>query len=245
MDNDRDDVPKYGRDLTWGVTPPPHSWIVEHGEWKHAVQAYLACISFVDHCVGRVLDGLDKCGDADNTILVFFSDHGFHLGEKQYWAKRSLWDRGTKVPLMIGAPGLPANQRTTKPAGLIDVYNTLVDLCGLPENPRLEGQSLVPLLKDPEHDWPRPALTTFGRNNHGLRSERWRYIRDGSEELYDHNLDPNEWRNLAGEAQYAQVIEEHKKWLPKVNAPECEGTDGSGCKASEYAQGHVTELTHD
>lgn len=246
MADDRADVPKYGRDMTWGVTPPPHSWFVEHGEWKHAVQAYLACVTFVDHCVGRVLDALDARDDADNTILVFFSDHGFHLGEKQYWAKRSLWDRATKVPLMIGAPGLPNDRRCVKPANLMDVYNTLVDLAGVPENPRLEGQSLVPLLNDPERDWPKPALTTFGRNNHGLRSERWRYIRynDGSEELYDHAIDPNEWRNLAGETQYAGVMADHRKWLPEVNAPECEGTDGTGWMASEFAQGRM-DLTRE
>ncbi|MCF6286780.1 MAG: sulfatase, partial [Candidatus Hydrogenedentes bacterium] len=122
LDNDRADIPKYGRDLTWGVTPPPHSWIVEHGEWKHAVQAYLACITFVDHCVGRILDAFDARADADNTVVVFFSDHGFHLGEKQYWAKRSLWDRATKMPLMVSTPGQKSGQRCTKPAGLIDVY---------------------------------------------------------------------------------------------------------------------------
>ncbi len=239
--DDRADVPKYGRDMTIGVTPPPHSWIVEHGEWKHAVQAYLACISFVDHYVGRVLDALDARDDADNTVIIFFSDHGFHLGEKQYWAKRSLWDRATKVPMMISAPKIKGDKKCAKPVSLIDVYNTLLDLCGLPENDRLEGQSLTPLLKNPKKKWPRPALTTFGQNNHGLRSEHWRYIQyaDGSEELYDHKNDPNEWHNLADKPEYAGILEDHRKWLPKVNLPECKGTKGSGWQASEYAQGRL------
>jgi arylsulfatase A-like enzyme len=240
--DDRADVPKYGRDLTVGVTPPPHGWIVEHNEWEHAVQAYLACITFVDDCVGRVLDALDARDDADNTVIVFFSDHGFHMGEKQYWAKRSLWDRATKVPMMIAAPGVKGDRKCGKPVGLIDVYNTLTDLCGLPENDRLEGQSLQPLLEDPNRKWPRPALTTFGQNNHGLRFERWRYIQyaDGSQELYDHENDPNEWHNLAGDPKSEPVIAELKKWLPKVNLPECPGTTGSGWQASEYAQGRRT-----
>ena len=238
---DREDVPKYGRDLTYGVTPPPHSWIVDHGEWKHAVQAYLACITFVDDLLGKVLDAVEARGDADNTVIVFFSDHGFHMGEKQYWAKRSLWDRSTKVPMMISAPGLDKHQRCDKPTNLMDIYNTLVDLCDLPENPRLEGQSLVPLLKKPKRDWKRPSLTTFGQNNHGLRSERYRYIRynDGSEEFYDHKHDPNEWHNLAGQSKYETLMAEHRNWLPRVNTPECPKTEGSGWEASEYAQGRL------
>jgi arylsulfatase A-like enzyme len=188
-----------------------------------------------------VLDALDARDDADNTVIVFFSDHGFHMGEKQYWAKRSLWDRATKVPMMIAAPGVKGDRKCDKPVGLIDVYNTLVDLCGLPDNDRLEGQSLEPLLEDPNKKWPRPALTTFGQNNHGLRFERWRYIQyaDGSKELYDHENDPHEWHNLAGDPKSQPVIEELKKWLPKVNLPECPGTSGSGWQASEYAQGRV------
>ena len=241
LENDRDDVPQYGRDMTVGVTPPPHSWIVDNGEWEHAVQAYLACITFADHYIGKVLDAVDARDDAGNTVIVLFGDHGFHLGEKQYWAKRSLWDRATKVPLIISAPGRLANAHCKKPVGLIDIYSTLTDLCGLPGNERLEGQSITPLLDDPQHKWPRPALTTFGQNNHGLRSERWRYIRyaDGSEELYDHQSDMHEWHNLAGRPEYAEVLAAHRKWLPKVNLPECPGTKGSGWQASQLAKGLV------
>lgn len=252
-ENDREDVPQYGRDMTVGVTPPPHGWIVEHGEWRHAVQAYLACVSFADHCVGVVLDALDKRADADNTVVILFGDHGFHLGEKQYWAKRSLWDRATKVPMIISAPGRKPGE-SMKPVELLDIYSTLVDVCGLPENEKLEGQSLDPLLKNPKRAWPRPAITTYGQNNHGVRSERYRYIRyaDGSEELYDHESDPNEWTNVlarhspegeggAKKPENAAIIAAHKKWLPKVNADECEGTGGTGWQASQLAKGLVTE----
>ena len=108
---------------------------------------------------------------------------------------------------------------------LLDIYPTLVELCGLKPNKALEGVSLVPLLKDPGAKWDRPTLTTYGRNNHSIRSEDWRYTRyrDGTEELYDHRKDPWEWANLAGEAKYDAVKADHARWLPKVNAPDSPG----------------------
>ncbi len=220
--DDRDDLPDAAIALAADYAAPPHAWMVEHGEWKHAVQSYLACISFMDHQVGRVLDALDASGKADNTIIVLFSDHGFHLGEKQRWAKRTLWKRSTRVPLMISAPGMASGRTCARPVGLIDLYPTLIQLCGIDEKPGLEGRSIAPLLREPAAAWERPAITTFRRNNHAIRSERWRYIRyaDGSEELYDHSNDPHEWRNLAGAPEYAEIIRKHARWLPKVNVPE-------------------------
>jgi arylsulfatase A-like enzyme len=124
---------------------------------------------------------------------------------------------------MMVAPGVTkAEQRCGRPVTLLDVYPTLVDLCGLGEKPELEGRSLVPLLEDVNAAWDRPALTTHGRNNHSLRTERWRYIRysDGTEELYDHASDALEWRNVAGEAGYADVKTKLAAWLPETNVPE-------------------------
>jgi len=126
---------------------------------------------------------------------------------------------------MVIAPGVTdAGARCTRPVGLIDVYPTLADLCGLPPRSELEGVSLRPLLENPSAAWDRPALTTYGRNNHTVRSERWRYIRyrDGSEELYDHRNDPLEWTNLAGRTEHAEVKNTLSAWLPKVNAPDAE-----------------------
>jgi len=150
---------------------------------------------------------------------VVFSDHGFHLGEKQRWAKQSLWETSTHVPMIVSVPGGLRGRRCSRPVELIQVFPTLVELCGIRKRKGLEGVSIKPLLDEPGAKWTRPALTTFKQNNHSVRSERWRYIRysDGSEELYDHSTDHNEWHNLAGKEKYREVMDEHARWLPKVN----------------------------
>lgn len=227
--DDYDDIPPYARQLTHAAAAPRHDYVVSLNEWEHGVQAYLACTSFVDHCVGIVLDALRKSRHADNTIIVLWSDHGFHLGDKLRWGKRSLWEEATRAPLMIAGPGLPQGKRCRRPVGMIDLYPALVDLCSLPERPALEGKSLRPLLEDPDAAWYRPALTTFGPNNHSLRSERYRYTRyaDSSEELYDHDADPGERINLAARPESQAIIAEHRKWLPPYNREPLPGSAGS------------------
>ena len=175
------------------------------------------------------MDGLDQSGAADNTLIVLWSDHGFHLGEKMHWAKRTLWEESTRVPMMIAGPNLPPH-RTTQPVGLIDIYPTLIDLCSLPPQQGLDGISLKPLLTAADAAWERPAITTFGPNNHSIRSERWRYIRydDGSEELYDHHKDTHERENLATNPEHRAVIQELSQWIPEDNAPIAAGSSGSG-----------------
>jgi len=198
-----------------------HRKVVESKNWGKAVQGYLASISFTDACVGRLLDALDASGHADDTIIVMWSDHGWQLGEKLHWRKFALWEEATRVPMVAVAPGVTRpGQRCDRTVSLLDIYPTLVDLCVLKSKPELEGRSLVPLLRKPDADWDRPVVTTHGRFNHAVRSERWRYIRykDGTEELYDHQNDPMEWTNLAGRPEYAPVKSELGKWLPKVNA---------------------------
>jgi arylsulfatase A-like enzyme len=186
------------------------------------VQAYLACISYSDSIVGRILDALEGSPHRENTIVTLWSDHGYHLGEKWHWHKQSLWDRATRVPLMISAPGVTKpGSRCDRPVSLVDLYPTLSDLAGLPQPQGLDGLSLRPLLQDPARGWERPALITYHRGNHALRSDRWSYIRyhDGSEELYDRRQDPQEWINLADRPQTAKVKEDLKRWLPKSDAP--------------------------
>jgi arylsulfatase A-like enzyme len=220
-DGDVSDLSTYARNLvTLKHVAPEHAWVKKSGQWQHAVQSYLATITFADHCVGMVLDALDSREDAKNTVICLFSDHGFHLGEKQRWAKRSLWEDGTRVPLIFAGPKIKAGS-CKRPVGLIDIYPTLLDLCGEKANPRHEGQSLRPLLTDPARQWKRPTRTTFGLGNHAIRSTRWRYIRylDGSEELYDHKTDPNEWTNLAKDPKLKDVLAEHRSWLPKTERP--------------------------
>ena len=170
---------------------------------------HTAGITFADAQFGRLLDALKASDYADNTIVVFWSDHGWHLGEKRHWHKMTLWEEATRVPFLIAAPGVAkAGGRCERPVSLVDIYPTLIDLCRLTPKPELDGQSLAPLLRDPGAKRGRPAVTAYRRGQCAVRSQRWRYIRyaDGGEELYDHAADPNEWTNLAGRAKYKAVI---------------------------------------
>jgi len=220
-EDDLDDVPPIGQKMA--RPQGDHRKVVEHKQWRKAVQGYLASITFVDTCVGRVLDAFDKSAYADNTIIVLWSDHGWHLGEKLHWRKFSLWEEATHNVLMMVAPGLTKpNRRCSRPVTMLDIYPTLIDLCGLTPKKTLEGKSLLPLLKNPKAKWDRPALTTHGRNNHSLRTERFRYIRysDGTEELYDRKKDEMEWTNLAEDPKHANTKKQLAKWLPKTNVPD-------------------------
>lgn len=219
-EDDLDDVPEIPK--RW-ANSHVHARLRDEGRWRDAVAAYLACIHFADLQMGRLIDALETSDYADNTVIVFWADHGWHLGEKHHWKKSTLWEEATRVPLLFAGPGI-AKGRCTSPVGLIDVYPTLIDLCGLSDRPGLEGQSLAPLLSDPSADRERPAVTTHGRGNHAVRSERWRYIRyaDGSEELYDHHDDEMEWNNLADDASLASVKESLSEWLPDRNAEDAE-----------------------
>ncbi len=230
LSTDRDQFSEYAKTLTFGHIAPKHDWVVEAGEWKAMVQAYLACISYVDHCVGTVLDGLEQSGAADDTLIVLWSDHGFHMGEKMHWAKRTLWEESTRVPMIIAGPNLLENATVSKPVGLIDIYPTLTDLCGLPAKKGLNGVSLRPLLTRANAVWERPAITTFGPNNHSIRSEHWRYTRydDGSEELYDHRKDQRERANLAANPEHSDLIRDLGRWIPEYNAAIPPGSSGSG-----------------
>ncbi|MEZ5300504.1 MAG: sulfatase [Verrucomicrobiales bacterium] len=224
--DDRDDTPRFSWYLHWKLPEPRLKFLEEDHQWKNLVRSYLACTSFVDSQVGRLMDALERNGYADNTIVVLWSDHGWHLGEKLITGKNTLWDRSARVPLVFAGPGVAAGAKCTRPAELLDMYPTLVDLCGLPAKPDLEGLSLAPQLKDAGAPRERPAITTHNPDNHGVRSENWRYITyaDGSEELYDMKNDPNEWENLAADPQFAEVIAHHRKLLPEKSAPPAPGS---------------------
>jgi arylsulfatase A-like enzyme len=187
-----------------------------------AIRAYQACATFADEQIGRVLDALERHPRGRDAIVVVWSDNGFHLGEKGKWEKFTLWEKGTRVPLIVVAPGVArAGAHCLRPVSLLDLYPTLLDLAGLPAKPGLHGESLRPLLVDPAAPARRPVLMTYERGNHAVRSDRWRYIRyaDGSEEVYDHAADPDELVNLAGRPEAAEVIARHRVWLPAHNAP--------------------------
>ncbi|UCE46349.1 MAG: sulfatase-like hydrolase/transferase [Phycisphaerales bacterium] len=200
--------------------------------WKRCVLAYLASVTFRDDQLGRILDALQRSAYASNTVVIFTSDHGFHLGEKNYNFKLSNWEESTRVPFVAVAPGIskPGTQ-CEHPVSLIDICPTPIDLCGLPKNPKggnnqpLDGYSIRPSLMDPENgtwDGPRVALTAIhcqtkhGRVYHySIRSKRWRctlYSND-AQELYDHAEDPHEWQNLAGQAKYSEITQKLRNEL--------------------------------
>lgn len=225
-EDDRADVPEFAWYLHWKLPEPRLSWLRASRQWRPMVRAYLATISFMDHQVGRLLDALTRQGLADNTVVVLWSDHGWHLGEKGISGKNTLWERSTRVPLIFAGPGVAAGARCQRPVELLDLYPTLLELSGAPVSAALEGHSLAPLLKDARALRRWPAITTHNQNNHAVRSERWRYIRyaDGAEELYDHRRDAHEWTNLARDSRYAKVLAAHLAQLPAVNAAPVRGS---------------------
>ncbi|MDG1896298.1 MAG: sulfatase [Fuerstiella sp.] len=220
--SDLDDLPKNFLGINDYAVAPTHAEVVKHGKQRSLTHAYLASISFVDHCVGMVVDALKSSPHADNTLIVLWSDHGFHLGEKQHWAKRTLWQESTRIPLLFAGPGIKPGRACPEPASLLDIYPTLVELCKLPTNPHLEGVSLVPQLNDPMTPRERPAITSSYFGNHSIRSRDWRLIvyEDGAEELYDHRNDPDEFRNLAGDPTHKSIRNHLARWLPKEATPE-------------------------
>ncbi|WP_010585863.1 sulfatase [Schlesneria paludicola] len=218
---DLSDVPPAG--IKMANPNGDHKAILESGRWKEAVQAYLAAISFTDGQIGRLLDALDESPERDNTIIVLWGDHGWHLGEKQHWRKFTLWEEATRAPLIWVAPGVTkvgtASDRTVD---FMSIYPTLTDLAGIPTPEHVEGQSIRALLANPQAEWSQHAVTTFGLNNHAVRTEGWRYIRyaNGDEELYDETADPKEWTNLASRTEYAEKKAKLAALLPTNNAPE-------------------------
>jgi arylsulfatase A-like enzyme len=193
--------------------------IKQSDKFKEAARAYMACISYVDDCIGLVLDALEKSKYNDNTIVVLLGDHGWFLGEKLRYRKTFLWEESVRSPLIIKVPGMTKTSQCTRPVNFMDLYPTLADLCGLPVPAHCEGRSIVPLLKKPGKKW-YPSLTTMGYKNHSVRSEQYRYniYEDGTEELYDHFTDPMEWNNLINDPKYNKVIKKLRAYLPETDA---------------------------
>lgn len=218
--DDLNDLPAISLQIHDMPMMPTTDWAIASGEWKNIVQSYLACVTFVDHYIGEVLNALENSKYKDNTIVVLWSDHGYRLGEKGTFAKHALWQEATNAPLIISVPGGNKGSVRSQAVEMLDIYPTLIDLCNLPSYTRNEGKSLGPLLENSDLDDKYYAITTYGRNNHAVVSEQYRYIsyEDGSEELYDHTNDPNEWYNLAKDTTYRTIVQENKSRLPKINA---------------------------
>lgn len=207
LQGDLDDIPPAGREL---VNEYIHKDIIKYGFWKQAVRAYLASITFADEQLGRVLHALHNSSLRDNTLIVLWSDHGWHLGEKLQWRKLTLWEEATHIPLILSGPGIAAGQHCDAPVSLQDIYPTLAGLANLQVPPGTAGHNLQPLLQDPARPWQEAAITVWemhGQIHMAARDRRYRYIRyaDGSEELYDHQQDPQEWHNLAKLPQYVDA----------------------------------------
>lgn len=232
-EDDWDDLPEISKRVNVAPMMPAMDWVLREGQWRKMLQAYLASTSFTDHKVGRLLDALDAGPFAGSTFIVLWSDHGYHMGEKGRFAKQSIWERSSRVPLIIAGPGVPEGQTCGAPVQLLDIYPTLLELLGLAPNRQNQGRSLVRLLKDPGAEWPHAAITTYGPGNHAVQTERYRYIcyGDGSAELYDHKTDPNEWHNIAGSREGRAVIEKLRGHLPRTNAGNARG---SGYDFNDY-----------
>jgi len=218
--NDLDDVPPAG--VAMAKPNGDHRAILESGRWKEAVQAYLAAVTYADALIGRLIDALDASEFRDNTIVVFWGDHGWHLGEKQHWRKFALWEEATRAPLIWVVPGLTkAGGACERTVDFMSIYPTLTDLAGVDTPAHVEGRSIRALLANPAAAWNEPAITTYERGNHAVRSEDWRFIHyaNGDEELYDERHDPYEWKNLAREAQSASTRSDLARFLPAKNAP--------------------------
>jgi len=224
--HDREDTPRFSWYLHWDLPEPRLCWLETNHQWTPLVRSYLASTAFMDSQLGRVLDVLKASGQYKNTVVVLWSDNGWHLGEKLITGKNSLWDRSTHLPLIFAGPGVTAHAVCRSPAELLDIYPTLIDLCGLPARSGLEGHSLMPQLRDTDAAREWPALTTANAGNTAVRTGHWRYIRyaDESEELYDELADSNEWTNLAADPHYASTKAELVKWLPQNYAAPAPGS---------------------
>ena len=210
------DLPKVGLDFA-AQRREDFELVVRSGKHAELVRAYLASVSFADAMVGRLLDVLKKTGQQENTLVVLWSDHGWHFGEKQHLHKFTLWERATRIPFILSVPGMPRRgEICEQPVGMLSLFPTLGELCHLPPVEGLDGQSFANLIKNPMGKRERPALISHGKGNHALRTDRWRYIRyaDGGEELYDHRTDPNEWHNVAGQPEFLKIKEDLAWWFP-------------------------------
>lgn len=225
--DDLDDVPEYGKLLVDSLNRFKYKGTENsEGIWREFIKAYCANYTFADWNIGRVLEALDNSPYADNTIVVFCSDNGYHCGEKLRWEKGTMWEQSAYAPMMIR---LPESMRSSGfssfkgascevPSGLIDIYPTLVDLCGLtPPVQELDGESLRSLLLNPKSEDYRINLTTYSEHLSSVRDRRFRLITypDGTRELYDLKNDPNEWTNLVDDERYADVIKKLSSKIPQ------------------------------
>ena len=248
LQGDLDDVPNAGKIFAsamvgFSLTEDHKAIAGVDGAWQKLVRAYLATSSFADANVGRLLNALKAGPHLDNTIVLLWGDHGWHLGEKDHWRKMTLWERGTRTPLIIKMPGAAANSKKFEtPVSLQDIFPTLVDLCDLEIEQKLDGESLKPLLENPSVVWDKHVLMSHGPGNFAIRKGQLRLIHyaDGSEELYDIASDPSEFTNLAHDPKYADRGDKLRDHIPKswryIMGPRFEQFPDSFAKPTAPAQ---------
>ncbi|MDR0608657.1 MAG: sulfatase [Planctomycetaceae bacterium] len=233
FEDDLNDLPPEG--IKFAKPDGDHAAILKSGRWKYAVQGYLAAITFCDTQIGRLLDAFEKSPYSNNTIVVLWSDHGWHHGEKSHWRKFAMWEEANRAPLIWRVPGLTqAGTKIETPIDLTHIYPTLCDLTGISKpKQELSGKSIRPLLEgntggntngnaDGNINKTEPAaVMTYGYKNHAVRTEQWRYIRyeNGGEELYDESRDPLEWTNLAAQQEFTKIKTDLAQFLPQTNKP--------------------------
>lgn len=191
-------------------------------QWEEVRRNYLACVSWIDYNIGRLLEALSSQSATKRTIVVLWSDHGFHLGEKMTFRKFTLWEESTRVPFLVSdsRTASAAGNRVESPVTLINIYRTIAELAGVEVPEYVDGFSLVPHMENPDLETPSPAITTWGRGNYSVRTANWRYIQyfDGDKELYNHSVDPNEWHNLANLPEHRERVASMASKLPTVEA---------------------------
>lgn len=197
-----------------------HEFIVANDEWDKTIRAYQASIAFVDQQIGRFVKALESNPRGRETVVMLVSDHGWHLGEKKHWCKGAIWEQTTHIPFIVRAPGVDPGSVCTQPVSLIDVFPSLADLAGLDVPGFLDGKSIKAQLEEPTAKR-SPVISSYGEGNTAIRTERWRYIRyeDGSEELYDHKVDSDEWTNQAGNPKHAKLKKRLSSFIPKNQHP--------------------------
>ena len=218
LEGDAKDIPKASQKVNSVPAYPTTEWAKKNNQWKPILQSYLACSAFVDSCLGRVLKALKESPHSENTIVIIASDHGYHLGEKNRFAKMSLWNESSRVPLYVSGPGIRSGV-SSKIVSLIDLYPTLVDYCDLPKNQTNEGKSFTASFSSPANAPEDYALCSMSPKDNSVSQGNYRYYRyhDGSEELYDLDKDLHEWHNLALNPETQPLREKLRDLLPKTS----------------------------
>jgi len=221
-EDDLDDLPPLVKRRKINRKRQHHDRLVELGAIEQAIHGYLASVSYADAMLGRVMKALRQSPYADNTVVVLWSDHGFHHGEKGDWGKHTLWERTSNVPFIWSGPGVASGKTIDATVSLIDMYPTFVEMCNLPAVEGLEGASLNGMLRTPSKATDRNVFLPYlDPGGYAIINQKWRYIHysDGTEELYDVEGDPHEWHNLAGDVKLAAVKQKLKASAPKSFAP--------------------------